>query len=296
MEATFDPRGLVALAVVAAAVAAGLFLVRRRSTRGTAARRAALLPVAARRIRDARPGSGLPDRLPTLASPLLPMIAPEVLVEGNDGAAPCYLFDAGHRVGRLSPGYNVSTAGVNHEVYFAAHTLLAWKIAGGELPPCRVVPNSRLDADPATAVGESARQRAAGTDPATSARAKELATAGLRRGSALRRKPETWAELRGQSGALAFPSHPDFEDAYRVLGEPEDAVRRLFTPDVIDALLGQPGVIAECSGEWLFVSLNPRVLSGPGGYTPGEFLTPGQVELLVRVGLRLREIWLGGAG
>lgn len=281
-----DPvRWAVVLAMITA-VAAGVVWLRRRAARRLAERRAELLTALARQISDARPGTRLPAVAPKPASPFLPSIP--VLAEGSDGRARCYLYDTDERPRESIPGYNNSLGGANRDIRLAAHTVLAWHLPGVDLPAFRVLPNPGLDLDPHEVIEESVRRVGADEhDPQARARARKIASASMRIGTAIFGRPQSWDDLRDESGALEFPD-PAFEAAFRVLGDEPEFVRRLFTPEVVDILRRQPGAIVECSGEWFFTSLNTSLVRGHAGASESGFLSGRVAELLVHRAEELR--------
>jgi hypothetical protein len=284
------PAGVVVLLAVLAAAAFGVVLLRRRAVLQLAARRNELLPALASHVDGARPGSRLPAGVPEIVSPFLPGgPAIEVLAEGRDRDARCYLYDVDARYyAEQVPGYNTSLGGVERDVPLSSHTVLAWYAAGADLPDCRILPNPFDAAGPSETLDAAVRRVGLDPqDPRTRARAEKIAAATARIAQAVAGDPETWSSLRQGSGALPFPGAPAFEAAYRVLGEDCAAIRRLLGAKVVDVLLGQPGVIAECAGDWLFVSLNTRVLSPAATGRVAGLLKPDRAELLVGVGTRL---------
>lgn len=67
-------------------------------------------------------------------------------------------------------------------------------------------------------------------------------------------RPETFLHRIGQkfgSSDFDFPSHPDFSRLYVLQGEDEEAVRKMFVPEVLQAFSMRDGWSVEGAGEWL---------------------------------------------
>jgi hypothetical protein len=89
---------------------------------------------------------------------------------------------------------------------------------------------------------------------------------------------------------IDYDEHPEFSDRYALRGENEDAVRALFTSDLIGFWMSLPPdhrLAAEAGGPSILVYREPRWRDGREGHLAPE-LYPEFVEEAARVALALR--------
>jgi hypothetical protein len=98
------------------------------------------------------------------------------------------------------------------------------------------------------------------------------------------------AALEEHGTAIAFFGQTEFEAAFRVTGENEDAARALFDQSTIFLLMEHRWAIVEAQGRWLAVSRNTaRAFSEPER-TKGQregFLSPESTTELLGFSERL---------
>jgi hypothetical protein len=158
------------------------------------------------------------------------------------------------------------------------HTVVVLHSDRLTLPPFTLVPNVRRQLD------RTLTERFEDADLAGS----RVAVWALKASGAL-------ARLEERGTAMEFSGSPHFQDAFRVVGEEEAAVRDLLDADVVTLLLHHPWILVEGQGAWLAVSRNTEgaYRTRPEHQKDGLLSATSAAEV-VAVASELANRWSGG--
>ncbi len=87
-------------------------------------------------------------------------------------------------------------------------------------------------------------------------------------------------ELFSRPSDIDFNSHPTFSKNYRLCGDDEGAIRRLFTADVLNFYEQHPGLCTEVAGNKLLY------------YHAGKQIDPADIQVFLKEAFRLLELIL----